>query len=57
MNGNHPTNMEAGQIIPLCKPDKLDYTAAKAYRPISLLPTLAKAPESVVALERSDSHT
>ncbi|XP_044717971.1 reverse transcriptase (RNA-dependent DNA polymerase) domain-containing protein [Hirsutella rhossiliensis] len=37
------------RIIPLRKPDKGDYTMAKAWRPISLLSTLGKILESVVA--------
>jgi hypothetical protein len=36
-------------IIPLEKPGKEDYTVAKAWRPISLLATLGKVLESVVA--------
>jgi len=36
------------EILPLRKPDQLDYTEARAYRPISLLPTLVKALESMV---------
>lgn len=35
--------------MPLRKPGKPDYTIAKAYRPISLLSTLGKAMEGVVA--------
>ncbi|KAJ5215239.1 uncharacterized protein N7498_001646 [Penicillium cinerascens] len=37
------------KIIPLRKPNKEDYTIAKAWRPISLLATLGKILESVVA--------
>ncbi|KAM4055446.1 reverse transcriptase (RNA-dependent DNA polymerase) [Hirsutella rhossiliensis] len=37
------------RIIPLRKPDKGDYTLAKAWRPISLLSTLGKILEAVVA--------
>ncbi|KAF5964566.1 reverse transcriptase [Fusarium coicis] len=37
------------RIIPLKKPGKDDYTIAKAWRPISLLATLGKVLESVVA--------
>ena len=44
-----PQAWKIAKIIPLRKPDKADYTSAKAYRPISLLPTLAKALEAVVA--------
>ncbi|THC88429.1 hypothetical protein EYZ11_012122 [Aspergillus tanneri] len=37
------------KIIPLKKPNKENYTTAKAWRPISLLATLGKILESVVA--------
>ncbi len=37
------------KILPLKKPGKEDYTVAKAWRPISLLATLGKVLESVVA--------
>jgi hypothetical protein len=32
----------------ITKPEKLDYTEAKAYRPISLLPFLLKTTEKLV---------
>jgi len=44
-----PQAWRQAKILPFRKPDKPDYTAASAFRPISLLPTLAKALESVVA--------
>ena len=44
-----PQAWKIAEIVPLRKPDKADYTSAKAYRPISLLPTLSKALEAVVA--------
>jgi len=47
--GTIPQAWKQAKIIPLRKPDKHNYTDAKAYRPISLLPTLAKALESVIA--------
>lgn len=47
--GRIPETWRQAKILPLRKPSKPDYTVAKAYRPISLLPTLAKALESVVA--------
>lgn len=37
------------KIIPLRKPNKGDYTSPLTYHPISLLPTLSKAIESLVA--------
>ena len=47
--GIFPTQWKQAQIIPLKKPEKGNYTIAKAWRPISLLPTLGKILESVVA--------
>ena len=44
-----PQAWKQAKIIPLRKPDKPNYTNAQAYRPISLLLTLAKALESVIA--------
>lgn len=48
-DGELPAQWRKAKIIPLKKPDKGDYTAAKAWRPISLLSTLGKTLESVVA--------
>jgi ribonuclease HI len=48
-DGELPVQWKNAKIIPLKKPNKGDYTAAKAWRPISLLSTLGKALESVVA--------
>ncbi|KAM3550091.1 hypothetical protein ARSEF4850_008517, partial [Beauveria asiatica] len=47
--GQVPSQWRHAKIIPLKKPDKADYTIAKAWRPISLLSTLGKLLESVVA--------
>ena len=47
--GSLPSQWRNARIIPLRKPDKANYTLAKAYRPISLLATLGKLLESVVA--------
>jgi ribonuclease HI len=47
--GELPTQWRHAKIIPLKKPDKDNYTIAKAWRPISLLSTLGKVLESVVA--------
>ncbi|OBS16816.1 hypothetical protein FPOA_12588 [Fusarium poae] len=44
-----PDQWRHTRIIPLKKPGKDDYTVAKAWRPISLLATLRKVLESVVA--------
>lgn len=44
-----PAAWKVARILPLRKPNKPDYTVAKAYRPISLLPTLGKMLELVVA--------
>src|ERR1700761_1124259 len=44
-----PRQWKHAKIIPLKKPGKDDYTLAKAWRPISLLATLGKVLESVIA--------
>ncbi|KJZ69844.1 hypothetical protein HIM_10772 [Hirsutella minnesotensis 3608] len=47
--GAVPHQWRTAKIIPLKKPGKDDYTLAKAWRPISLLSTLGKILEAVVA--------
>jgi hypothetical protein len=47
--GAQPRQWKIAKIIPLKKPNKGDYTLAKAWRPISLLSTLGKLLEAVVA--------
>lgn len=47
--GTLPSQWRHAKIIPLKKPGKEDYTIAKAWRPISLLATLGKLLESVIA--------
>ena len=47
--GYIPSQWRNAKIIPLKKPRKKDYTKAKAWRPISLLATLGKVLESVIA--------
>ena len=44
-----PTQWREAKIIPLKKPGKSDYRLAKAWRPISLLATLSKILEAVLA--------
>jgi len=44
-----PQAWKTAKIVPLRKPKKPDYTMAKAYRPISLLITLGKMLEALVA--------
>lgn len=44
-----PNQWRHAKIIPLKKPDKPDYALAKAWRPISLLSTLGKLLEAVLA--------
>jgi hypothetical protein len=44
-----PTAWKVAKIVPRRKPNKPDYTVAKAYRPISLLATLGKNLEALVA--------
>ena len=48
-SGELPWQWRSARIIPLKKADKDDYTTARAWRPISLLSTLGKILESVVA--------
>jgi ribonuclease HI len=48
-SGKSPSQWKVARIIPLRKPGKPDYTVPKAYRPISLLATLGKAMEAVIA--------
>ncbi|KDN61464.1 hypothetical protein CSUB01_11710 [Colletotrichum sublineola] len=47
--GELPKQWRHAKIIPLKKPNKDDYTIAKAWRPISLLSTLGKVLEAVMA--------
>ncbi|KAJ9480984.1 hypothetical protein VN97_g12529, partial [Penicillium thymicola] len=47
--GTLPKQWRHAKIIPLKKPNKENYTIAKAWRPISLLATLGKVLESVIA--------
>jgi hypothetical protein len=47
--GALPQQWKVAKIIPLKKPNEDDYTMAKAWRPISLLSTLGKLLEAVVA--------
>jgi hypothetical protein len=47
--GTLPQQWKIAKIVPLKKPNKDDYTRAKAWRPISLLSTLGKLLEAVIA--------
>ena len=47
--GRLPWQWRHAKIIPLKKPGKAGYTVAKSWRPISLLSTLGKVLESVIA--------
>lgn len=47
--GTLPSQWRKARIIPLKKPSKADYTLARAWRPISLLSTLGKILEAVLA--------
>jgi hypothetical protein len=49
IEGILPDQWRSAKIIPLKKPGKDDYAIAKAWRPISLLSTLGKILEAVVA--------
>ncbi|KAM5529724.1 hypothetical protein FOXYSP1_17568 [Fusarium oxysporum f. sp. phaseoli] len=53
--GRLPSQWRTAKIIPLKKPNKGDYKIAKAWRPISLLSTLGKILETVVA-DRISHH-
>jgi len=58
--GELSSQWQNAKIIPLKEPGKGDYTKAKAWRSISLLPTLGKALEAVVADRLSyvvEAHT
>ena len=48
-----PKQWKTARIITLRKPGKADYTRPKAFRPISLLPTISKGLEAVVAARLS----
>ena len=47
--GYVPRSWRTAKIVALKKPGKTDYTVPKAYRPISLLPTISKALEAIMA--------
>ena len=47
--GTLPSQWRHAKIVPLKKPGKDNYTVAKSWRPISLLATLGKVLESVIA--------
>ncbi|CAD6937582.1 unnamed protein product, partial [Tilletia controversa] len=47
--GHHPRIWKEATVVVLRKPNKPDYSLAKAYRPISLLNTTAKLLEGMVA--------
>ena len=45
----HPRQFKTSTTVVLKKPQREDYTKAKAYRPIALLNTLGKLLERIVA--------
>jgi hypothetical protein len=47
--GKLPLQWKVAKIVPLRKGDKYDYTLPKNYRPMSLLATLGKITEAVMA--------
>ena len=47
--GHHPARWKEATVVVIPKPDKPDYSVAKAHRPISLLETLSKLLEKAVA--------
>lgn len=48
-----PKSWRVAKVITLRKPGKPDYTKPKAFRPISLLPTISKGLEAVIAARLS----
>ena len=58
--GHYPQRWKRAKIVVLRKPGKADYTKPSAYRPISLLNTLGKLLEAVIARRLSfwaESHS
>ena len=51
--GYIPQRWKTARIVTLRKPGKADYTLPKAFRPISLLPTISKGIEAAVAARLS----
>jgi hypothetical protein len=49
VTGHHPTRWKEATVVVIPKADKPDYSAAKAYQPISLLENLSKLLEKAVA--------
>ena len=51
--GYVPSSWKTVKIVVLQKPGKTDYTKPKAYRPISLIPTISKGLEAVIVARLS----
>ena len=51
--GRVPKEWKTARIVTIRKPGKADYTVPKAFRPISLLQTISKGLEAVVAARMS----
>ena len=51
--GYAPRSWRTAKIVSLKKPGKADYTVPKAYRPISLLPTISRGLEAIIATRLS----
>lgn len=47
--GYHPATWKSAVVVVIPKPDKPDYTQPKAHRPISLLETMSKLLEKIIA--------
>ena len=47
--GHHPAIWKEATVTVIPKPDRPDYTRAKAHRPISLLETMSKLLEKIIA--------
>jgi len=48
VNGKFPESWKSAELILIPKPGKLDTSQVKSYRPISLLPVLGKALETII---------
>ena len=47
--GHHPPHWKEAKVVVIPKPDKVDYSLAKAHRPISLLEAMSKLMEKAIA--------
>jgi len=52
--GTFPEPWKQARLVVIPKPGKNDLTSPKSFRPISLLPTLAKALETIIIQDLTD---